>query len=333
MVGRRATPFGLELSGAAGLEHRFVDASVESVRKEVDAEWEAATLSGTLDDKELPLIWMPRKDLEGYFAHPGDSFREMVRLWARAGLVRVQEHPTATMVWWGSVGADGVLLYDRPNHDWRMAAPALEKSWRWALFGNPRPATGKPGSPWFFWPRRPEFVEDLVAAGAPSRSWIDRPERLVFYGKIENAVQRKRRLGAGLDWSSACSAFWMATSAEEPHKFSQRGYLEELAKARFGLCLAGYGLKCHREVECMALGVVPVCAPEVDMESYAEPPIAGVHYIRASSPEEAKSITENLSEAEWLKMSQAAHTWWKRNCSVQGSFALTARLIAAAKVE
>jgi hypothetical protein len=327
MVGRSAPTFGLELSAAAGLEHRFVDAVVESVLKEVEVELEASTLAAD-DSDQLPVIWMPRKDLEGYFAHPGDSFREMARLWARAGLVRVREHPTATMVWWGSVGADGVLLYDRPNHDWRMAAPGPEKSWRWALFGNPRPATGKPGSPWFFWPRRPELVEELVAAGAPSRGWVDRPERLVFYGKIENAVQRKRRIGTGQDWSTACSSFWMASGADEPHKFTQRGYLEELAKARFGLCLAGYGLKCHREIECMALGVVPVCAPDVDMDSYAEPLIAGIHYLRVSGPEEARAVTEGFSEAEWTKMSAAAHEWWKRNCSAQGSFALTSKLIA-----
>ncbi len=324
VVGDSAHSFGLELSAASGLEHRFVHPTKESVVEEIYAEWSASKLASPSEDSELPLIWVPRRDLEGYFSHPGDSFREMVRLWAKAGKVRVQEHPTATMVWWNSVGSDGVLLYDRPNHDWRMAAPSDEKSWKFAVFGNPKVAVGKPGSSWFFWPRRPEFVESLVSEGVSKKSFADRSERMVFFGKTENAVQRKRRVGA--DWESCCSAFHMA-SPDEPHKFTQLEYLKELSKARFGLCLAGYGLKCHREVECMALGVVPVCASEVDMDNYANPPVAGVHYIRVKSPEEAKEVTESMSEADWEVMSKAAHEWWKTNCSVEGSFALTERLI------
>lgn len=329
MVSKGSELFGLEMSAACGLEHRFVDATKESVLEEVRSELEVSRLAAAapVGSTDVPTIWVPRRDLEGYFGHPGDSFREMVRLWAKAGKVRVQEHPTATMVWWNSVGTDGVLLYDRPNHDWRMAAPAEEKVWKFALFGNPKPAANKPGAPWFFWPRRPEFVEKLVVDGVAQKGYGDRSERLVFYGKIENAVQKKRRSTA--DWSSACSIFAMA-SPDEPHKFSQLEYLQELAKARFGLCLAGYGLKCHREIECMALGVVPVCARDVDMDSYAEPPVEGVHYLRASTPEEAKQITEAMSEADWYAMSKAAHEWWKRTCSVEGSFSLTEKLIATA---
>jgi hypothetical protein len=114
---------------------------------------------------------------------------------------------------------------------------------------------------------------------------------------------------------------------DEAYPFTQHEYLEKLGQAKFGLCLAGYGYKCHREVECMALGCVPLCAPEVDMDSYAVPPVEGVHYIRVESPEDALAKAAAVSEEDWKKMSTAGVQWWRENCSVAGSFALTKRLI------
>ena len=368
---------GLEISAAAGLKHRFVDRSKDAILKEVwyeEESWKLADdMRGTgckgtgckgTGEETLPIVWLPRADLEGYFAHPGDSFREMVRLWGKAGLCRVREHPTATMVWWGEVGRGevgrgevgrgevgrgGVLLYDRPNHDWRLAAPMSEKEWKFALFGNPKVPVGRAdSSPWFFWPRRPALVEEIVEQGS-FPSWEKRTNSLVFYGKTENKVQEKRRSTA--DWSSACSDWIMVTGNETcrvvqgtktitdmcpngqyhpngQYPFTHSEYLLKLADSRFGLCLAGYGYKCHREVECMAMGCVPICAPEVDMNSYAVPPLEGVHYLRVNSPEEAREKVASVSKEAWEVMSAAGHAWWKENCSVQGSFALTLKIVS-----
>lgn len=332
-AGQTASQEGLNLSAAAGLEHRFVRRAREELLDAILEEEKAWIASGgSSDDSDRPTIWLPRSDLEGYFSHPGDSFREMVRLWGAAGYVRVREHPTATMVWWGSLGGpDGVLLYDRPNHDWRLAAPMPERSWKFALFGNPKPPAAHlaPAKPWFFWPRRPSLVEELVAAGVPGASWEDRRAGLVFYGKVENKVQEKRRLG-GTDWSTACTEFRLVRG-DEPYPFTQKQVLEKLAGARFGLCLAGYGLKCHREIECMAMGCVPVCAPEVDMDSYAEPPVEGVHYLRVAGPDSAAATVASVSKVDWEKMSAACKTWWERNASCAGSFGLTKDLITGAR--
>ncbi len=77
----------------------------------------------------------------------------------------------------------------------------------------------------------------------------------------------------------------------------------------------------------MAMGCVPVVAPEVDMDSYAEPPVEGVHYIRVQSPEEAHQRISEIGEQEWTTMSQACRKWWERNCSCEGSFQITKRLV------
>lgn len=321
------TSEGLDLSAAAGLEHFFLNIIGKPEEKQVDIivgevlASEAQTDQGS--DSGKPTIWMPRSDLEGYFGHPGDSFREMVRLWEKAGYVNVKVH-SGTMVWWGEVGAKGVLLYDRPTHEWRMAAPMEERQWKKALFGNPAPSPSPSPSasaaPWFFWPRRPELVEDMVST---AKGYDARAQGPVFYGKVENMVQASRR---NLAWKDACEE-WILVKGDEAYPFTQKEYLERLSGWRFGLCMAGYGKKCHREIECMAMGCVPVVTPEVDMDSYANPPICGVHYLRAKSPEEVTSLLSSVSKEDWEKMSLAGQIWWKENASCKGSFELTCRLV------
>ncbi len=312
------------LSAAADLSHRFIK-TAKDIQQEIDL------LVTPQQTQTGPIVWLPRKDLEGFFAHPGDSFREMARLWGERGYVQVKEHPTATMCWWGSVGQNGILLYDRPTHEWRLAAPKEETTYAAALFGNPTPPEGLVnGKPWFFWPRRPALVEELVKAGAHNTTWSERREGPVFYGKIENKVQERRRTGAKQpDWSLACEygGEWsMIKGAETKYPLTQKEYLERLAKARFGLCLPGYGWKCHREVECMAMGCVPLVAPDVDMESYANPPVHGTHYLRVETPEEAAAIARAMPKERWEDMSAACKTWWLANASCEGSFALTKKL-------
>ncbi len=268
-----------------------------------------------------PRLILPKHPKDTFFSHAGDSFREMARLWEEKGYVRCEEDSTAHQVWLGGKG--DVLLYDRPTYEWLDASPADEQTWRLALFGNPAPR-GPEDRAWSFWPRRPALVESLAAGPGPARPYTERSQALVLYGKIENAVQKKRR--SGLPWASACSEFVMPVGAEKAYPFSQEEYLQKLTHARFGLCLPGYGLKCHREVECMAMGCVPIVTPEVDMANYAEPPVEGKHYWVAETPEEARRLSLETSEEKWSEMSEACRAWWKRNASCDGMWALTKNL-------
>jgi hypothetical protein len=299
---------GLEISTGADLVHWFV-------KKDEIVDQVLSTMNTTVVDSNLPTIYVPAAS-EGFFSHPGDSFREMVRLWQKAGYVNICEH-SGTQVWWGEVGANGVLLYDRPTNEWRLAAPLEEREWKLALFGNPKPCEG--GLPWTFWPRRPSLVE-----GINLKSWEDRVAGPVFYGKIENAVQERRRKG---DWESVCEE-WIMVKGEK-HSLTQTEYLERLAGARFGLCLPGYGLKCHREIECMAMGCVPIVSKEVDMTSYHSAPVHGKHYLIAENPEDVPLLCSRLDKQTWEEMSAACKEWWAQNASCKGSFELTASIIVA----
>lgn len=271
-----------------------------------------------------PTLWLPRSDVKGYFGHTGDSFREMARMWGEKGYCEVKEHPVATLCWYSPQGGDindptSWLLYDRPTLDWLWAAPDVEQKWQHGLFGNPEPPKG--GKAWSFWPRRPRLVESLVSKGIHSRPWKERCSGPVFYGKIENRVQESRRTAA--DWSTVCEEFVMPRGEKMAYPFTQEEYLIKLSQARFGLCLAGYGRKCHREVECMAMGCVPVVDKEVDMSSYAVPPVEGVHYIRVSGPGDVKEKLASFTEEIWTSMSAACRVWWSDNASCKGFYDLT----------
>lgn len=261
----------------------------------------------------LRKVFVPRPR-EGFHAHPGDSFRELVELWAEANLCERVFHD-GVFVWLDAVGAEGTLLYDRPTLEWLEQAPEAERVWKRALFGNTQHPNGQP---WIFWARRPRILEKVR-----DNDFANHPKNLVFYGKIENSKQFKLRSSkaTGLDWASACDEFDMPVGGQ--YKYNQTEYLYKLAESRFGLCLPGYGPKCHREVECMAVGCVPIITPGVDMTHYAVPPIEGKHYLRAETPEEAKRLANEMNHWEWSEMAHNCYSYYHHYLSPEGSWKLT----------
>jgi hypothetical protein len=77
----------------------------------------------------------------------------------------------------------------------------------------------------------------------------------------------------------------------------------------------------------MAMGCVPVVAPDVDMDSYANPLVEGTHYLRVKTPEEAIKVLKSVSKDDWERMHLAGRTWWEKNASCRGSFELTRSLV------
>jgi hypothetical protein len=272
---------------------------------------------------EKPCIFTPPVSMKlGFFGHKGDSFREMIDLWVERGYVERKEDPALTQCWLGGVGE--TLLYDRPTWSWLEKAPAGELAFKTCLAGNPDPAE-KPGAKaWTFWPRNPRLVEEMATSPRPFQ---DRPDNMVFFGRIENDVQAKWRSSMEEEWSKACSKFTM-NKTSEPYSLGPKEYLEALSLAKYGLCLRGYGPKCNREVELLAMGTVPIITDGVDFTNYSEPLVDGIHVIKVAGPEEAISKISAMTEEQWTAMSQAGHAWWKRNASVEGSWAITRHINA-----
>ena len=318
----------LHTAAAAEMEHRLTIVPKGSpTEKDLDSlttKLSSAILAECAPARPVCTTLLLPSGHKGFFAHAGDSFREIAEEWGKRGYVRC-EKSSCMNIWLNGVG--DTLLYDRPTKEWLTTSPPEELTWKRALFGNPAPdGTGMSMSmSWAFWPRRPLLVEELVEQGIALKPWEARRKSLVFYGRSENSVQKARRSKA--DWSTLCDDF-VHIQGSEPYPYTHREYLELLSNARFGLCLAGYGFKCHREIECMAMGCVPVCSPEVDMTHYAEPPTEGLHFLRATDPSSAKEALEKITPDRWMVMSVACRDWWKRNCSVEGLWKLTQNLVS-----
>jgi len=262
-------------------------------------------------------ISIPKQPMSGLGQHNNDSFRELPILWMRNHKdVKVSLSNNSIHCWLQPY----VCLYDRPTMRW-VDRECIQKT-KLFLLGN-GDIDGKEGEflkqcyslgfdgevrPWIFWPRRPIILEKVLEKGR--LEYNERTIDSIFIGNFENDVQAKYR-NTNEDWKSILTEYHC--TAGHTHKFTQQEYLEKLRASRFGLCLRGFGGKCHREVELMAFGTVPVVTPEVSIQSYYDPPIEGVHYLRANSPEDFKRVVSNVSQEKWETMSQACWEWYQRN--------------------
>lgn len=307
---------GVHMAGACSLEYWITllprDKS-RTIEKICDT-LEMMSQETRIDELKLPKIIIP-KDFKGFHEHAGDSFREMVEIWKERGYVTIERSADSPYVWWNRIGS--TLLYDRASFDWLNKTPTLYEK---ILCGNPDASHVDKGIQWSFWPRKPRLVEEFTQGRL--NTWDERKKLMVFYGRIENEVQLQNRSN---ELVKACTDYDIPVGPDVKYKYSPKEYLNALSEAKFGLCLAGFGAKCNREIECMALGTVPVVAPDVDMEHYANPPQEGKHYLRLKSfdPEEAKRVIEAVIEEEWIRMSSLGHEWWKENASADGLFQLT----------
>ena len=98
------------------------------------------------------------------------------------------------------------------------------------------------------------------------------------------------------------------------YPYTQEEYLVKVKQSKFGLVLPGYGPKCNREIEYLGLGTVPIYTDGCSLDFY-NPIEEGVHYLKASSPEEVRTIIDNTSENEWINLSNSGREWYESNCS------------------
>ena len=161
--------------------------------------------------------------------------------------------------------------------------------------------------PWIFWPRRPMILEKFLEEKGLLAE-VDRHIETIFIGNYENSVQEKYRTGE--KWENVIQQFVCTKGSK--HKFTQTEYLNKLRSSKYGLCLRGYGSKCHREVELMAFGTVPILTPGVST-NYLSPLKENVHYLKVKSPEELKIKLKTITNDEWQLMSQSCFTWYQEN--------------------
>lgn len=209
-----------------------------------------------------------------------------------------------------------ILLYDRPSLEW-----CDKQVFQASLFllGNGSienegaqviDKTHVPVLPWIFWPRNPRVVEHYIATH-PYPLFHERSVGSIFIGNIENSIQENFRKPLIEEWKQCVDVFECFYGKK--HKYTPLQYLEKIQMSKFGLCLRGYGSKCHREIELMAVGTVPVVTDDVNTDSYLDSLIEGVHYFKIHSPLRLRGIVEKTPEYTWQKMSRACVEWYMRN--------------------
>ena len=271
------------------------------------------------------IITVPAQPQPGIWSHKNDSFRELALLQKKNNKdVDVQLNKSSGHCWL----VPNVILYDRPNMIWvnnefHQAGLVLLGNMDNEIEGLELRQKGVNTAPWTFWPRRPYVMEKMLN----EKGILDYEKRdiqSIFVGNIENKVQGKYR-ETDDDWGQVLDVYHCTKGTE--HKFTQEEYLDMIRRSKYGLCLRGYGRKCHREVECMAWGTVPIITNDVCIKSYINPPKEGEHYIRAYDREDMKRKMNNIGRERWDKMSNNCIKWYKENVNSENSWNTTIKYI------
>ena len=262
-------------------------------------------------------IKIPKQPQPGIWNHKNDSFRELALLYKKNnGDVNIELIDGGHCML-----GNNILLYDRPTQEW-FNQDLINTSL--ILLGNGD--INKEGQilkqnnlnvkPWIFWPRKPFIIEKYLENNK-IKSYNERIIKSIFIGNIENNVQNQYR-NTNNNWENVLDVYHCTQGTQ--HKFSQEEYLQQLANAKYGLCLRGYGSKCHREVELMALGTVPIITEFVCIDSYMDPPEENIHYIRCNNPENLQTILSNITQEKWETMSKNCCEWYQKNVYSKNSF-------------
>jgi len=259
---------------------------------------------------QMWVITVPKQPMIGIGKHNNDSYRELpVLMKVRNKDVDIQFSENTIHCWI----EPNILTYDRDTLEW-VDAEVNHASL--ILLGNgdiniegkhlDRYCTVKP---WIFWARKPMLLEKILKRNG-ILSWDERNIESVFIGNYENPVQEKYRVTENR-WEDEITEYHCTRGKQ--YKFTHEEYLMKLRGSKYGLCLRGYGSKCHREVELMAFGTVLIVTPGVTTDSYMEPLIEGIHYIRVSNPSEISYKLSDITKEKWEEMSIACYEWYQRN--------------------
>jgi hypothetical protein len=260
------------------------------------------------------------------YDHAGDTFRELAReCYTRSNCDVLIAQSRDGHCWL----SPNIMLYDRDDAssiDSRVANATL------VLVGNGnaqemaesfRDASGRAPtvSPWTYWPRHPAAIENYMAA-CLRKTYSERGTLSTFIGNCENAVQlQHRQLHDGC--RQAVEKFIMTYSARAQYTLSQDEYIKAMSDSKFGLCTSGYGSKCNREMECLALGTVILATNDVETDSFLEPLVEGLHFLRVDGADDIKRVTDTMSAHDWDAMSVAGVEWYMRNVHGKRSHATT----------
>lgn len=245
------------------------------------------------------------------WGHKGDTFREIIDVWENKGLVQICASPDRFVYW----NQRDILLHDHPRIESDLP------DFKLGLFGN---AQHEDGLPWIFWGRNPMHLEDTFNQHARVKPKYRMWESL-FLGKIENDIQTQNRFQSRIDWSSCVQNIAIVKGANAPYPYSPADYLYNMSVAKFAILLPGYGPKCNRDIEAMAMGAIPIATPGV-CTAYHDQWEEGKNYFRIENEEQLQEVYET-DNAVLEEMQERNYDWYVRNCTWKGSFNTTKAIV------
>lgn len=258
------------------------------------------------------ILKIPKQPLPGLGRHNNDSYRELPILMKLKNKDVDLIYDDKTIHCWLE---PNILTYDRPTLEW--VNNEVDNSSLLLLGNGDVNVEGKQiknkfknmnVKPWIFWPRKPMLMEKILKENK-ILTYDERTIESIFIGNIENSVQNVFRKDTS--WKDVLTEYYCTQG--QKHLFSHNEYLMKLRNSKYGLCLRGYGSKCHREVELMALGSVPIITENVSVTSYLEPLVENTHYLKATNPEDFKNKINNVTQEQWNSMSKSCYEWYQRN--------------------
>ena len=282
---------------------------------------ESVLINKSLNGKHI--ITIPKQPKNNIYNHNNDSFRELAALGSKHknSQYEIVESQNTNHCWLEPC----IILDDRPTKEWRDVEFENAKL---ILQGNGDVESTEEKhelkcdtKPWIFWPRNPERLE-LYLTKNPVKTAFQRIHNVSFIGNIENSTQEANR--SGNNWNDYCDIFHLTRG--NTHVYTPEEYFEILSSSKYGLCLPGYGLKCHREIECMALGTVPIVTERTPMHSFAFPLKKNVHYFQVKSPNEIPVVLQTPEDV-WQKMSVNCSNYFNTYLNNKNWFSTTLKTI------
>lgn len=268
-----------------------------------------AIIYRVINDKWILIL--PKQPKKGIAFHNNDSYRELALTIKNKDVNIIFKNETIHC-WLNP----NILTYDRPTLEWLNNE--INSASLFLLGNGDINVEGKEITkiishlnikPWIFWPRKPMLLEKVLKQNG-ILNYDERTIESIFIGNFENSVQEKFRKTRD-SWETVLTEYHCTKGSK--HKFTHEEYLMKLRNSKFGLCLRGYGSKCHREVELMAFGTIPIITPQVSISSYMEPLIENIHCIKVTNIDEFKEKISNISIEKWNIMSKNCYEWYQRN--------------------
>lgn len=271
--------------------------------------------SQIIKNTDLPLVILPENN-------DGLEFYGLAKLWEIHNLCRIKKSSETPFCWFGETGK--VLLYNESDNAADYGAELYEK----ILIGSDIALNmDKDYKEWTYWAKNPIILQNVIDEGISRAGYDDREKRILFYGTHKNTEDKKFNNNSSIgSWSQLCDEFIINNNSNDDDTYEQ--YLRVLANAKFSLCLDSdiHVKKNNHEIECMALGCVPVYIVNMNMKTYADPPQENIHYICVENLLDARRKLDAIDAQKWTEMSLACRDWWSRNASPYGSFQLTKKL-------